>query len=382
MVRHAGLFGIVEAARLLGMHRSTLHIAIQHGEITPDTSTRKGHVRFSMATLEAYRAHLREGPAASGARPQLLRRLAGELAHDSDVPELARLALTGLRKLSPGFVAGLVYAYRPTSENPWKMTALALEGISEADTQPFVTLRRNTEFAFMTVLRDGVVVRCRDAATDTVVPGTRAFLDYVNAKSFILLPITYTTQVAGPQVLGMLGVGFAEPRAFGSQEEQFYAHIADVLGVAIRMRREKLQYHGYLKAANDLMLDGLTHNAAPSDASVQGIGRMLLAMAETYRRATGAFTVICTSGPLAPGMVEDEQVRALAEACILSGPRGPKRWILDGKQASGVGVHVPLPDGMSVGIAAGWTELRKDWDEDVFLLQVMAGACVLGLPRG
>src|SRR5262245_31302172 len=56
------LVGANEAARFLGIHRSTLHQAVKNGAITPDLTTHGGHFRFSRATLDAFAVRIAREP--------------------------------------------------------------------------------------------------------------------------------------------------------------------------------------------------------------------------------------------------------------------------------------------------------------------------------
>src|SRR5690242_17398858 len=56
------LVGANEAARFLGIHRSTLHQAVKNGVITPDLTTQGGHFRFSRATLDAFAVRIAREP--------------------------------------------------------------------------------------------------------------------------------------------------------------------------------------------------------------------------------------------------------------------------------------------------------------------------------
>ena len=59
MPPYTGLIASGAAAIRLGLHRSSLYLAIKRGLITPDLITRGGHARFSEATLDAYAEQLR-----------------------------------------------------------------------------------------------------------------------------------------------------------------------------------------------------------------------------------------------------------------------------------------------------------------------------------
>ncbi|HEY7832633.1 MAG TPA: helix-turn-helix domain-containing protein, partial [Ktedonobacterales bacterium] len=188
------LFGIGEAARMLGVHRSTLHLAIQHQEIEPDLHTPRGHVRFTQETIEAYRAQVRDSPAAGSARPQFVQRLTHALAENKLAPELANMTVTGLRKLVPKLPLALVLVREPHLNNPWHVSILASDGLNGAEIARLGALGSTREFSYIKALRDGTIVRCydiNDISRDNVVAsGTRLYADRLHVRSYIILPLT------------------------------------------------------------------------------------------------------------------------------------------------------------------------------------------------
>ncbi|HEY7835739.1 MAG TPA: GAF domain-containing protein [Ktedonobacterales bacterium] len=371
------LIGMTAAAKLLDVHRSTLSLAIHRHAVIPDAYTPGGHARFTLETIEAYRAQVRDGPAGSGARPRLTQLLTRALAEAVAPRNLAELAFKHLTRLFPSLTQAMVLVHVPQLANPWHVELLEEHGVQWQEAQRLGALRGTHDFAYLKVLLDGTPTICHDTHVEHIGSGTRAFVEQSHLRAFLLLPLTF-----GKQVLGVLELGYAEVREFPPPEVQFYSNIADLLAVAIWLWRQQHQYHDYLMAAGDMMTKGLEHRIAPTPSGgsrMERVAALLTGLAESYRTLTGAFTVICTAGPLAPGMIEDATVRGLAEQCARTGQPDKVIWLMGGREASGTGTPVPLAGGQTLGIAAGWKLPRAAWDVDLYLLQVLAGTCVLGL---
>src|SRR5579862_3994397 len=87
------LLGAQAAAHYLGLHRSTLFLAVREGVLIPDERTRGKHTRFRRATLDAYKARYATASATGETALVPLLRALSELAQSiANAPTLAHAA--------------------------------------------------------------------------------------------------------------------------------------------------------------------------------------------------------------------------------------------------------------------------------------------------
>ena len=102
------------AALRLGLHRSTLYLAIKRGLITPDLITSGRHARFSEATLDAYAEQLRHTFATRPSSTLKLRHLLLALGNGASAEPPLLESLRQIQRRLPAFTAlGIVEPSRP-----------------------------------------------------------------------------------------------------------------------------------------------------------------------------------------------------------------------------------------------------------------------------
>src|SRR5262245_9493289 len=93
------LYGAQEAARFLGIHRSTLHLAVKRNILVPDSKTPGGHLRFRRETLDAFAVRLAHEAVTS--TTSLLSSLGRTLTLPNGPQEFCHLAVARIRETLP-----------------------------------------------------------------------------------------------------------------------------------------------------------------------------------------------------------------------------------------------------------------------------------------
>lgn len=380
------MIGTSAAAKMLGLHRSAINYAVKQGFLVPDAYTPSGQMRFDQKTIERYGARrqgrrARMGPAARaqddaarGARFDLLRRLATELANGKDTSEICQIALAGIRQIKPDICLSVVVQHDPTDADSLHATPVASDGVTTDLLEKVSRLGRTREFAFRDALKSGETLRCDDTTTATLTPTSRLFIEELGIRSYCVVPIKVRTRT-----IGLLIVHSRERNAFDGVMTPFLEHVGELLAATMILHHRLAQVRRYLKLAADLMTRGVEEYAAGGVATVQRLEQLLVSMANDYCERTNAYTVICTAGPPAPGVVQDERVRDVAERAKRNRQMTIEQWDTAQGRVIGVGTHVPLGGGEFAGMAAAWREERSSWLSDYELLRVFAAACVLAL---
>jgi GAF domain-containing protein len=380
--------GIGAAAKYLGIHRSTLDLAVLHHDIIPDTRTPRGHRRFSRATLESYRAQL-NGPrhrartsGGGGAwtpREALLATLIHQVADGMDLVEVCQRAIAGIQALRPEVTMGFVCERFEDPSDPHALRLVAQVGLKLNVTSQYADMRSNVHsgerFAVVTLLTSGQAERCNDTTLPGTRLGTNVMMTQLGGLSYLLLPLT-----ALGAVIGIMG--FISPRkhAFSEVDEQYLTTLADLLAAKMRVHQLRAHLHQLVRATGELAASGLKHRAAPPAADGDVLAQRLRDLVSAYREATGAFAVR-TTGLTVDILVEDAQLADLAREAAAPNSDPPVRiWREGDSSHTGTSVTIPLPNGQRAGIAAGWHGSRLEWSTDRAVLNVLAAAYVQSLP--
>ncbi len=182
------LYGAQEAAEFLGIHRSTLHLAVAHNVLVPDAHTPGGHVRFRRETLDEFTARLHCEPATS--RSQLM----CELVETLDDPEgdiaFCHRAFARIRQAIPAFTMCAVALSTPTPDDPHAIQPLVQEGFPEHLAPQYMAMRPRMEFATTTALRTHEPELCEDISRKRALRmGTSSLLRRGELRCFAIIPI-------------------------------------------------------------------------------------------------------------------------------------------------------------------------------------------------
>src|SRR5262249_36550162 len=123
------LVGANEAARFLGIHRSTLHQAVKNGAITPDLTTHGGHFRFSRATLDAFAVRIAREPVT--ALSELLPELTATLGAPNGRRALCLKAYDRISHGLPDLTIFAVLGVKPRARSLLDLEVIAAVGLPD-----------------------------------------------------------------------------------------------------------------------------------------------------------------------------------------------------------------------------------------------------------
>jgi GAF domain-containing protein len=380
-------YGTQDAARFLGIHRSTLHLAVRQGQIAPTGYTPGGHARFSIRALEAFQASLAERPATGDTSLHtMLRELITltDLLPDSVSPEhVAEASITCLLRALSGVHMACVMVRSRTSADQLRMRPLAQRGYPDEALDDFVRLQATFRYVTRIALRTGEPQICEDTARATLQPGTARLCRTAEQAAYAIMPI-----LRGDQALGALICGSRHPRRFTTTELAWMRAVAAQLAVVLQ---HSLRY-GALQldvSAADLIL---REAWALQNTSLAGAGNPRVALlAQRFRALTGALRVcVLGFGDDVPG--NDAALQALVQRAREGDAVLRQQWAHRGRIHSAVAISLPHMDGARPAVGALWEGERSAPEADQMVLVTFASACrlvcgelvtgVLPLPAG
>lgn len=225
------LLGANDAARFLGVHRSTLHLAVRRELLIPDSTTPGGHHRFSQATLERFRERLRTEPIttdpAANRYTQALAQVAHAVAAGEPAERVAQTAVHLLRHEQGGVHMVCLASPVATSGEPSRLRLCEQEGFPEWFFKAYARLRPSLEQAAVRVLYTHEPFLSQDCRNDT--GQVARLVSLAGIRSYAVLPV-----VRGQEAVGVLVVASKAPKHFTVGELAFLRGVADALAVAFR----------------------------------------------------------------------------------------------------------------------------------------------------
>ena len=370
-------YGAQEAARLLGVHRSTLHVAVRQGLIVPDQLTPGGHARFRQETLNAYRARLTDSAATSREGVVAPARVLAEVAHlltePTEIEQVANAVVEGIRHALPGVDMCCVSVNAGDPTDRLRLRVLAQYGFPHWVFTDYNRLRSTFRFATTTALHTLEPQFCEDAECDTIYGGTAWLFRSLPLGAYAVQPI-----LRGDEALGSIVCIYQHPHRFNDPERTFLRGVADELATAFQCSDQFQQFTSNLSHARLLMTHALMLRADPKarttsypgDEPPDTCGQV---MGELFQHLTGAIAV-CALGF---GMdLPTNNVHLLNLACrACAGDEiVQEEWSEKGALYMGIGASVPLNQGLRGGVAAIWRGTRSTPEADHALLVTFAGA--------
>ena len=359
--------GMVAASRYLGVHRSTLHLAVRQGEIQPDARTPGGHIRFRPETLEAFKARLIDAPAAGGmaARLRALTDLPREISTATSARDACRTVLGRIRQVESAVEMGYIAIHRPTERDPLALRPLAAEALPGGFFDAYQRLRPNYELAASTALCSGKPRVFEDMLEEPLPRGALLLGHWMRARARPVRSLVALPLVAYEHPIGVLVVISSAPRAFGPSEMLFLTSVAGLLSLAlVAIHRLKV-----LESSAGLIARALELR------SENGGDPPLADLASAYLNTSGADAVY------ADGIAGDVPEAAPEAANLARAARAAgavrREWFGSGARRR-MGLAVPLPvDPGGASVTAVWPAERENLRTERALLTVFGGACVL-----
>lgn len=374
-------YGAQEAARFLGVHRSTLHIAVRQGLIVPDQYTPGRHARFKRETLEAFRVRLADHAATSDTGSQtavhVLANLAGMLVRSSKADELASAAIAGIRRTMPQVGMCCIAVLTDDTHDRDRTRLLAQYGFPDWAIDDYNSFRSTFRFAAAAAMRSLCPQICADIATEDRSPGSEHLLRLLRMNAYAVVPI-----LAGEEPLGVVICLYARPHAFTEVERTFLSGIADELATALSNTAQLRQLTDTLTMSRELMRHALSLRAdtplagTTSNATTPAVSPPERALGDLFRRLSGAEEVCalgfgCDLPTRNPHLLDIACQACAGEEVVQS------QWSQNGVPHTGLGASVPLATDVRAAVAAAWPGRRTLSDSDQSLLVTFAGAYVV-----
>jgi excisionase family DNA binding protein len=394
-------FGAQEAARFLGIHRSTLHAAIQKRLLIPDSWTPGGHARFRRDTLEAFRDRM-VFSAATGeegvvAPVRTLGTIARLVIEGRDLADVGAAAIAGIRHALPQIDLCGMFRLAPTPQDRFTLKSVAHYGIERDVMESFRRLRTTFKFATTMALRTLEPEVCNDTASHPIHTGTARIARIWPIGSYAVVPI-----VAGSEGLGVLICVNHQPRHFSAGDLAFLQGIATILALALAGSQEQRRRltsvatsRALIQEAQTLHMMRAAHtqlrtwNEAPSDSAHEpddadpfSPAQAARTMADVFLRESGAAQLAILHFPV-DLPTNDPQLRLLAARALAGEALVSEQWCEGSTVYTGIAISVPLAQQDQqdrVGaIVAVWAESRPNPEQDEALLLAFASAYLLAI---
>ncbi len=373
-------YGAQEAARFLGVHRSTLHIAVRQGLIVPDSYTPGRHVRFKRETLEAFRVYLTEHAATSDTGPQVslraLAQVAGLAVRSSEPEELASVAIAGIRSALPHVDMCCVAVRTGDPRDRYRMRLLGQQGFPDWVIDDYIRFRSTYRFATTAALRTLRPQVCEDTAKEHHHTGTEHLLRSLELGAFVVQPL-----VAGEEPLGVIICLCRCAHSFSDNERTFLGGIADLLTTALTSAGHLQQLTDTLTTSGVLVRHALRLHADASRHADDGTNEQTVMAAlaaghglgDLFKRLSNA-EEICALGFGRDLPTTNQQLLLLTCQACAGDDIAQAQWNANGVPYTGIGASVPLKSGLRGGVSAAWPGKRPFPEADHALLVTFAGA--------
>lgn len=248
------LYAAQAAAELLGIHRTTLYLAVRKMKLIPDAYTPGGHVRFRRETLERFRDRLTLDSATGGdgSIARAVARAVASLSHCITLQPVCEAVVDAALMACPGFETCMVVAHDERCRSGSDLRLLAERGLPERVSREYRFLRRRPGLDFITaqVARSRTPFLCGDVlSTSAAVPeGGLLTLSGGGYHSCAALPCASDDVTLGLLIcLGHAPCDLSEP------ESVALGNLADVLTVALRRQRREEATRRQSAAIGELM---------------------------------------------------------------------------------------------------------------------------------
>lgn len=373
-------YGAQEAARFLGVHRSTLHIAVRQGLIVPDQYTPGRHARFKRETLEAFRVRISDHPATSDAAPQAslhaLARLASAMVQTSEPAELAGVALASIRRAMPQVDMSCIAIRTGDPHDHYRMRLLAQHGLPDWVISDYIRFRSTFRFATTAALRSLCPQTCEDTSKERLYSGTERLLQSLRLGAYFVQPI-----LTEEEPLGVVICLYKHPHAFVESERTLMQGIADELATALIHAHQLRSLTGTLMTSQVLMRHALDVRAgAPpavkAEESTVSAVEPHEALGRLFKHLSGAEDVCAMGFGRDLGTSDPHLLDIVCQACA-GDEMVQTQWGQNGVPYTGIGASIPFAKGLRAGVAAAWLGRRPFAEADHSLLLTFAGAYVV-----
>jgi GAF domain-containing protein len=364
------LLSTTQAAHALGVHRSSLHLAIKNNVLAPDLITQGGHYRFSRPTLEAYAKHIAHAPLTTNADPlTLLPRL---ITLPDGKERLCRYTFATVERRISNMTAFVVVESQPSSDRRIRPHITMSLRFPRTVLNQFIATYGKQDMTTTRVLATGEPFYCDNVRTQFIpYSGSQLLNRRSPYQAYAILPLSI-----GDGVFGTLGVCSRIPHAFTPDEKALLERAAQSLAIALTCHDAVWARQSHAIALSALLKASFDYRgrSARRRSPYTEHAEVLL---RDFQKETGAKETFFAGveSLLEP---QSDGARRLAERIIGGASVVVEHW--EGEQGSLVGVAIAIPHGDAYPIALGgvWRGAQKESAEYTSLLYALAGAYALG----
>jgi hypothetical protein len=362
------MFAAQAAAELLGIHRSTLYLAVRKSKLIPDAYTPGGHARFRWETLERFRERLTLD-SATGGGGSISRAVASAIAslsHFTKLQPVCEAVVEAALIACPGFETCLAVAHDDYTNACNDLRLLAERGLPQRLRQEYHWLRRRPGLDFISsmVARQQEPYFCYDIQLErgAAPEGGWATLTNAGFHSCAALPCVHDGVTLGLLIcLGRAPCSASEPEMVALR------NLADVLTVALRRQRRDEATLRQTTAISELMRQTQLAQSGVTSADDLGAARRICQQG-ARARVVQEWGIASASTPAPAPLANLLRAAASTET--------PQRveWAEDDGGRIALAIPAQAQDGHAA-VGAIW--LRQDLCSgmEVTLLQVYAQVC-------
>ncbi|MDE3230305.1 MAG: GAF domain-containing protein [Chloroflexota bacterium] len=362
------LYSSHEAAEFLGIHRSTLHLAMRKRKLTPDSFTPGGHARFYYETLRQFRDRLALDSATGGdgGIARALSAAVASLSRITDLEPVCEAVVDAALAACPGFAACLALACRDgVLREPFDL--IASRGVQDRLMLEYRWLRRSPGMDFISslVARQGARALVSDAlsAGAALPEGTQRLMRGSGWRSVALLPCVSNGETLGLLIcLGRTACSSSEPEIAALEQ------LADVMTVALWRWRRDTATRRQTEAIRALILQARASvGRAPREDDLAALRRICQQGAQAR--------VVCEWGfPAATEAEAPEPLADLLRVAATDGAEQRAEWV--GADGAAIALATPAPtDDGRAAVGAIWRKEDMRSGIELALLQVYAQSC-------
>lgn len=365
------LYAAQAAADLLGIHRTTLYLAVRKMKLIPDAYTPGGHTRFRRETLERFKDRLTfdSVTGGDGGIARAVAQAVGSLSRSPTLQPVCEAVVDAALLACPGFETCLALAHDDHCPTGYDLRLLAERGLPQRLCLEYRFLRRQPGLDFITarVVRQRSPFFCGDLLSTPDAPkgGLLALTD-TGYRSCAALPCVWENLTLGVLIcLGRAPCDLSEP------ETVALTNLADVLTIALRRERREEAVRRQSAAIGELMRLAQTPSTGAADADLLADARRICRQG-AQARLVGEWGLTETNVP--PPLVD------LLRAAATNDALQRAEW--DEQDGARVALAIPMrpatqTSGQSKRATVGAIWRRHDFCTglELTLLQVYAQSC-------
>ena len=364
------LLSTTQAAHVLGMHRSSLHLAIKNNVLAPDLVTQGGHYRFSRATLEAYAEHIAHAPLTTNADPLTL--LPRIITLPDGKERLCRHTFASVERRIFDMTAFVVVESQPSSDRRIRPHITTSLRFPRTILDQFIATYGKQDMTTTRVLATGEPFYCDNVRTQFIpYSGSQLLNRRSPYQAYAILPLSI-----GDGVFGTLGVCSRIPHAFMPDEKALLERAAQSLAIALTCHNAVWARQSHALALTTLLKSSFDYRgkSARRRGPHTEQAEVLLRVFQKETSAEETF-VAGIESRLAP---QSEGARRLAERIIGGEAVAVEQWEDEGGSLVGVAIAIPHGDTWPIALGGVWRGALEESADYAALLYTLAGAFALG----